>query len=587
MDYVAPRPVQNRQPTLQERGPDYVQITFGQTSRQGQRDINEDAFACITPTSIDARVNKGVAAMICDGTGGDGSGRDASHYIQSELFSEYYSTPESWSVEQSAIAALTTINNWMYSQRANSRSLICTLSFLILRGRRYYFAHLGDTRIYLWRRGELKCLTEDHHYPGQHNRLVRAMGLDRVLRPDFGMDELEIGDQFIMITDGVHGIMSDERLANLLRLGHDPQELSDKIVSQSLDMGSRDNTSAQVIHIHGLPLPNRSEMIEEEQHLIAAPILTPNEDVDGYRIIRHIATGGMAHIYEAEETQTGKKVALKCPKLEWMQNPIQMERFHREEWAGLRLHSPYLLQMFPPKSKRSKYYYMVMEFCPGKSIRQWISEEQKPSLDMVLNLAQQLCRGLHFMHNLNMIHRDIKPENIVITAEGSIKIVDYGIVRLPGLAELSNRKESRSLIGSPAYMAPEFFKDETRGNFQTDIYALGTVLYEFVTGGQFPFGKVEDLEYKKKMPEYISIQKYRDDVPDWFNQLLLKSFHWNPEKRYGAVSEILYLLQHPGEVGIVKTEVTSILERHGDQFWKWTSLAELVIILFLCYLLLN
>lgn len=589
MDYIPPpkKPVVDQDKPFRERGPDHVKITFGQTSKQGQRDINEDAFACITPTSLDARINKGVGAMVADGTGGDGSGRDASHYVQSELFSEYYSTPESWTVEQSVNAALTAINNWLFSQRSTGKSLICTLSFLLLRGRRYYIAHLGDTRIYLWRRGELTCLTEDHHFPGHHNRLVRAMGLDRIVRPDFISNDLEIGDMFIMTTDGVHGIINDEKIVEILKKGFEPQELSDKLVTLCSALGSKDNITVQVIHVDELPLPNRSEMLEEEQHLVAAPMLTAGQEVDAYKIVKHMATGGMAHIYEAIETESGKRMALKCPKPEWMKNTVQMERFHREEWAGLRLHSPYLLQMFPPKTKRTEYYYMVMEYCPGKSIRQYISDGGKPSLDLVLNLAQQVCRGLHFMHNLNMIHRDIKPENIVITEEGSIKIVDYGIVRLPGLAELSNKKESRSLIGSPAYMAPDFFKQSTRGNFQTDIYALGIVLYEFLTGGQFPFGKVDDLDFKQKMPAYVPVHKYRDDVPDWLNQLLFKTVHWDPEKRYGAVSEILYLLQHPGEVGIVKTEVTSVLTHHGDQFWKWTSLFQLVIIIIMFYLLIK
>ena len=520
--------------------------------------------------------------MIADGTGGDGTGRDASHYIEHHLFEEYYSTPDSWTVERSVLEVLNSLNRWLYGRRSSVASYLCTLSMMVMRGRMYHIFHVGDTRIYLWRGGKLTLLTKDHHYPGHENRLVRAMGLDSVVRADVCEGHIEKDDVFIMTTDGVHASVKDEDMIPILRQNFQAQMLAVKLCQLGLEKGHGDNATVQVLSVKELPLPHRSEMIDEERYLKAAPDLSNGSVLDGYRILQRMTSGGMAVIYRAEEIESGKEVAIKCPLPALMKQPVQLERFHREEWTGLRLHSPYLMRVFPPQPKRSQYYYIVMEICRGKSLRHHIEETEAFTVEAVRNIAYQMCKGLHFMHNLNMIHRDIKPENLMISDEGALKIVDYGIVRLPGLSQLNTDEEVRSLIGSPYYMAPEFFNDKSRGTVQTDIYAVGVVMYEMVSGGEFPYGKLEDINFQGEAPAYRSLRKLRDDVPEWLDQVIRKCVHWDTGERFGALSELLYALDHPGEITI-DNQNTPLMQRRPLTFWKWVCFIEAAVIFGLAY----
>jgi serine/threonine protein kinase/serine/threonine protein phosphatase PrpC len=575
-DFV--EPAEGELPTLN--------LELGQISQQGQRELNEDTCACVTPSLENTLLTKGACAMISDGTGGDGTGRDASHYIENRLFEEYYNTPDSWTVERSIMEVLNNINRWLFGRRSPAASYLCTLSALVMRGRSYHVFHVGDTRIYLWRGGELTRLTTDHHYPGHENRLVRAMGLDSGVRADMKQGDLEQGDIFVMTTDGVHGCLQDEDIVQIMEQGLSAQGTAVKLSSLGIEKGHGDNATVQVVSVKELPLPHRSEMIDEDRYLKAAPELNRGDQLDGYRIIERMTSGGMATIYKAEEIESGKEVAIKCPKPELMKRPVQLERFHREEWTGLRLHSPYLMRMFPPQPKRSQYYYIVMEICRGTSLRRSLELNGRFKIETVRNMAYQLCKGLHFMHNLNMIHRDIKPENIIVSDEEAIKIVDYGIVRLPGLSQLNTDEEVRSLIGSPYYMAPEFFNDRSRGSVQTDIYALGVVLYEMISGGEFPYGKAEEINYQGEAPEYRSLRRNREDVPPWLDQVIRKCVEWNPSNRYEALSELLYSLDHPGEITVVQ-ERAPLIVRRPLTFWKWLCFVEAFVIFFLGYMVVS
>jgi serine/threonine protein kinase len=227
-----------------------------------------------------------------------------------------------------------------------------------------------------------------------------------------------------------------------------------------------------------------------------------------------------------------------------------------------------------------------MEICRGTSLRRSLELNGRFKIETVRNMAYQLCKGLHFMHNLNMIHRDIKPENIIVSDEEAIKIVDYGIVRLPGLSQLNTDEEVRSLIGSPYYMAPEFFNDRSRGSVQTDIYALGVVLYEMISGGEFPYGKAEEINYQGEAPEYRRLRRNREDVPPWLDQVIRKCVEWNPSNRYEALSELLYSLDHPGEITVVQ-ERAPLIVRRPLTFWKWLCFVEAFVIFFLGYMVVS
>ena len=292
-------------------------------------------------------------------------------FLQTKLFEEYFSTPDSWDVERCVMEALSNLNRWLYDRRASGVTFLSTLSMLVLRGRTYHVFHVGDTRIYLWRSGKLTRLTEGPPLPRTRlNRLMRAMGLDSVVKPDLTSDVLEPGDLFIMTTDGAHGEIQDDDIAALCEQNESPQKLSNETFAAWVWSGHGDNSTVQVLKVTELPLPSRSEMIAEEDHLIAAPELKTGDTIDGYRIRGHSGREAWPPSIWPTRSTVVWTWPSSAPNPNCSTVPCSWSAFTARNGRDLRLHSPYLMRMYPPKPRRSEYYYIVMEYCRGKSLRQ-------------------------------------------------------------------------------------------------------------------------------------------------------------------------------------------------------------------------
>lgn len=206
-------------PTTPSRG-EALQITLGHATQQGLRPANEDFVGAVTPDGAPLEY-KGVLLAIADGVGGHARGREAAEYSVRGLLADYFSTPDTWSVEKSLDVVIGALNRWLLAQSAKSHEyagMATTLTAFVLRGRRYHVAHVGDSRAYLYRSGELRRLTEDHtwDHPEFDNVLRRAVGLDAQLAVDFDDGELMAGDRFVLVTDGVWGALGDGGIAELL-----------------------------------------------------------------------------------------------------------------------------------------------------------------------------------------------------------------------------------------------------------------------------------------------------------------------------------------------------------------------------------
>lgn len=545
-----------------------LKIEAAQASLQGQREINEDAFAYLEGKTVSSLKYKGILAFIADGTGGTGEGREASLYIQNKIFSEFFSTPDAWSVKRSVLESLKSINAKLYEQNfgLENRKLFSTCSVLVLRGRKYHIMHIGDTRIYRIRGDEIQCLTEDHHYPGVKNQLLRAVGMDSRINLDYLTDWIEVGDKFVMTTDGIHECIAENLIINTLSSVSTLQKACDILSETAVQEGLGDNASIQILEITELPELERSDIDEKLQELRFPPYLEDDSDFEGYHIEKELFGGGMGHVYLAKENKLNQSVVVKCPNPDHEGNPIFLERFLREEWVGRRLNSPYLLKCFKPEIRREKYLFLVMEYCEGESVRQRLERYEKFNLVECVHIAKQVAKGLVVMHGQSIFHRDIKPDNIMLDEQQNAKIIDYGIVHLPELSELTQKQEMLRMMGSPCYMAPELF-DETPGNAQTDIFAFGVVLYEMMTG-HFPYGLI-DMHSKYQNRDYIDVQKTIPDCPEWFNVLIKRCVSLKRGERYSRVDEILYFLEHPGAVKIQKKlEHIPFIEKDPVRFWR-------------------
>lgn len=197
-----------------------------------------------------------------------------------------------------------------------------------------------------------------------------------------------------------------------------------------------------------------------------------------FRIIELIQRSGMSTIFKAIDYATGQTVALKVPHMELESDPAYFSRFEREADIGNKLDHPGILKIIPVKDKSRPY--IVMEYLDGETLDRVLTRRCPFPICEAVQLASRLCEILDYMHQRDVVHRDLKPGNIMVCNDGSLRIIDFGIAKSLAMRRVTFGGFSPKM-GTPDYMAPEQIKGQ-RGDARTDIYSLGVILYEMVTG---------------------------------------------------------------------------------------------------------
>ncbi len=545
-----------------------LKVALGVHSSQGRRQGNEDFYGCVTPEG-DALQSKGVAVVVADGVGIGHGGRAAAEKSVKNFLADYYSTPDTWSIQKCVEQILTQLNQSIYQPEKAEQSrggAATTFSALIIKGHRYFVSHVGDSRIYLIRNKQIKLLTQDHvwDHPEMRNVVSRAIGLDSHIHADFFQDELKIGDIFVLCTDGLNKCLPDEKLLSIALGEIDPQTAADQLVHAAFSFGSQDNITTQVVHIESLPEHQEADLQSEASDLPFATTVLPGQILDDFRILRTVHEGYMASIYQAEDTRTGESVALKFPHPRFRDDKVFIDRFLREEWVGKRIYSEYVIPVLPITSGRRSCLYYAMPFYQGETLRQRIKRGHYFSADEVVQIGLQICKGLHVLHSKDIVHRDIKPDNIFIDRNGKVKIMDLGIIQVDGLQPITGEGLAFSAPGTPSYMAPEVFRGD-RTSVQSDIYALGVTLYELLTR-KYPYGEIEPFS-SPRFIRWIPPSRFRPETPFWLEAALQKATEADPKKRYESVSELQFHLEKQEEV-VHAPVFRPLLERNPLLVWK-------------------
>ncbi len=546
-------------------------IAAGQYSQAGLKEQNEDCCGIRIPEGSDLN-HKGIVAVTADGVGSSEAGKEASEYCVQGFIADYYSTPMSWSVQTSAERIIHSLNSWLYSQGqrryASELSLASTLAVLILKSTTASLFHVGDSRIYLIRDGEIKQLTKDHRLIVDRNKtyLARAMGGEYEVNFDYSSLNIRVGDVFVLNTDGIHEFLDDKTIQSLA-IHDDCEQAAQQIVQAALEAGSDDNVTCQVIRIEQLPNQNDNEYYRQLTALPFPPPLEAGMMLDGYQIIREIHTSATIQVYLAKDTRNDKTVVIKTPSINFEDDPAYIDRFMHEEWVGKRINNPHVFKIYPSEEERSCLYY-VTEFLEGKPLSQWILDNPEPDLSEVRRIAEQIVKGLRGFHRKEMVHQDLKPDNIMIDPNGDVKIIDFGCVQVAGLQEIHTPIEDKHVSGTANYIAPELF-DGFQATPKSDMYALGVTLYTMLSHGHYPYG-AQDKAEKHKSYDYISIRKYNLNVPIWMDGALEKAVHPSPEKRYERFSEFLRDLSKPNQ-SLMKTHAP-LIERDPVGFWRGLSI---------------
>jgi serine/threonine-protein kinase len=275
--------------------------------------------------------------------------------------------------------------------------------------------------------------------------------------------------------------------------------------------------------------------------------LHSGDKLDHYAIEDVAARGGMATIYRARDENSGKAVAIKVPHPEMEADPAFYERFKREQEIGEKLDHPGVMKVFPKEHHTG--LYMAMEWADGRLLRQILNEQKKLPPDRALKIALQIASALDYIHGHGVAHRDLKPENIMVDANDHIKLIDFGIAASVGSRRLTFAKFS-STMGTPDYISPEQVKGK-RGDVRSDIYALGVMLYEMLTGkvpftGPNAFTIMNDRLLNNPVPP----RELDPSISPQLQEIIYRAMERDPAKRYASAREFAHDLAHPDQVGV-------------------------------------
>jgi len=284
-------------------------VSVGQRSERGVKAENEDAIGIRIPGNA-LLATKGMVAAIADGVSTAEAGREASQTCIRNFLFDYYATPEAWSVKRSAQEVLTALNRWLYSQGRRftdeHKGYISTFSVLIIKSCTAHIFHVGDTRVYRIRDGELELLTRDHATVVSEKKtyLARAMGMDVQLGVDYRTVDTLTGDQFLLTTDGVHDFLRESQLLALLASESDCESQCDAILQAALASGSNDNLSCQVVRVERLAQKSADELCRDLTALPFPPDLEKGMVLDGYEILDIIHASNRSQLYRVKDIKT-------------------------------------------------------------------------------------------------------------------------------------------------------------------------------------------------------------------------------------------------------------------------------------------
>jgi serine/threonine-protein kinase len=271
------------------------------------------------------------------------------------------------------------------------------------------------------------------------------------------------------------------------------------------------------------------------------------DQLDHYSIDSMVARSGMASIFRGTDLRTGRPVAIKIPHPEMECDPLFFDRFRREEEIGIMLDHPGVMKVFAD-DERSQVY-MVMEWVDGRLLRQILHERGKLPAERAVTIALRICEVLEYIHQHGIVHRDLKPENIMIDDQDRVKLIDFGIAAKAGARRLTFTNLSQ-VMGTAEYISPEQVKGK-RGDARSDLYTLGIMLYEMLTGktpfsGANPFLIMNDRLLNDPVPP----REIDPSISPQLQEIIYRVLERDPKSRYASAHELAWDLQHQDQVGV-------------------------------------
>ncbi|PAU53675.1 bifunctional protein-serine/threonine kinase/phosphatase [Pseudomonas sp. PICF141] len=553
-----------------------LQLSFAEHSAIGPREENQDAVRLVTPAPALA-ASKGYLFAIADGVSQCADGGLAARSTLQALALDYYATPETWGVAQALDRLLLAQNRWLQAN-GGGQPLLTTVSALVIRGRRFTLAHVGDCRVYRWHADTLQRVSEDHVWdqPGMQHVLKRALGLDQHLVLDFLDGELRLNESFVLLSDGIWAVLGDTAIAAILRDQPDLNSAAQTLVSAAHLAGSQDNASALLVRVDALGETSIGDALIHLQQWPLPPALKPGQTFEGWQVEGILGQSQQSLLYRVRDAQQQPWLLKTLPGA--LRDDHQAgQALLSEEWFLKRVAGRHFPEVHAA-SQRQHLYYVMREYS-GSTLAELHERVATLPLAQWLDLAERLLRAIGILHRRQILHRDIKPENLLLGDDGELRLLDFGLAYCPGLSE----DQACALPGTPSYIAPEAFRGDPPTP-QQDLYAVGVTLYYLLTG-HYPYGEIEAFQ-RPRFGAPVSASRYRPDLPEWIAQSLERAVAAAPDQRFETAEEWLLLLEQ-GERRSLSVRPRPLLEREPLKVWRTLALVSLLVNLVLLFLLFH
>jgi serine/threonine protein phosphatase PrpC len=580
------------------------EIDIGFTSLAGSKDINEDFCAAMLPeTGLE---DMGAIAAVADGVSRGDMGKEAAQTTVISLLRDYYGTPQTWDTTVALDRVISAQNAWLagINRRRQPATGMTTLTALVLRGQSYTLAHVGDSRAYLLRDGKTLQMTHDHvvSHPDFKHQLLRAVGAEDRLVVDYEQGDLQVGDVFILLTDGVHGELSERRLTELVQdVG--AQLASEVLVDAALKAGSTDNVTALVVRVLGLLDATLEDESRSAQNLPIPARLKVGESIDGLRVTALVADNGINVLYQMRDPATQALFALKTLNPARAHDPQELAMLAHEAWLARRMRSSRVADNLVrihddlPGGQARSAFYLLYDWHAGETLQQTLERRHQLKLPQALTVSMQALKALGWLHRQGVIHRDIKPANLHQGEDGVLRLLDLGVA-LSGREPQSMRELH---AGTPSYVNPEQWgfngkvsakvgalgadTSEELPDAQSDLFAFGVTLYQLLTT-QLPYGEVLPYQVGRYYRDPTPPSRHNPEIPIWLDHVVLKAVARDKRKRFETAEEFLLALERGASRPLSAPQATPLMQRDPTAVWKMALAVSVLFNLMLIYWLL-
>jgi len=548
-------------------------VEIGHHSERATRERNED-FAAVLPAPAH-ELQRGLVAAVADGVSSGGLGREAAQSTVMSLLNDFHAAPATWETTVVFERLIGAQNAWLadHNRRRSGvgsehRAGLTTLTALALQGHTWTVAHVGDTRAWLLRGGQLAQLTDDHalDHPDLRSQLTRAVGLDRGVHIDYLQGELHTGDCFLLTSDGVHNKLGRERLRILLADGT-AEQASQAITQAALDAGTRDNATALVLRVRGLAPLRLADNLVGARQLPVPQRLKVGDGLDGYTITALVADTGVHRLYQARDA-SGALVAIKTLHESRASDAQERAMLAHEAWLGARVterQGQGFVRVREPVDATA--FYTVFDWHSGQSLEQLMARDERLAVPALVQAGIATARALGRLHRQGVIHRDIKPGNLHRGDDGQWRVLDLGVA-VSGQEPAAVRELH---AGTPSYMNPEQWDDGGQADARSDLFALGVTLYQALTG-KLPYGEIEPYQTGRFRRDPQAPSRLRPEVPIWLDHVLLKAVARDPKLRFETAEELVLALERGASrpLGAHSRSFgrTPLLRRDPTALWK-------------------